>query len=105
MFTPLVINSDYHSVNHTVKNLDTWMFTNSTQIFLNFVYYARTLQDFDTDFEILFKCMSGATTDNGKFFMPLREKLSYDDSSGRCDSEGFTICLDLIKSCIQGKNP
>ena len=47
--------------------------------------------------------MSGATTENGKFIMPLKEKLSYDDSLGRCDSEGFAICLDFIKSCIQGK--
>ena len=61
------------------------------------------MQDFNTDFEIIFKCMSGTTTDNGKFIMPLKEKLSYDDSSGRCDSEGFAICLDKIKSFIQGK--
>ena len=61
------------------------------------------MRDFDTDFEIIFKCMSGTTTDNGKFIMPLKEKLSYDDSSGRCDSEGFAICLDKIKSFIQGK--
>ena len=47
--------------------------------------------------------MSGTTTDNGKFIMPLKEKLSYDDSSGRCDSEGFAICLDKIKIFIQGK--
>ena len=79
------------------------MFTNSTQIFLNFAYHNGILQEFDTDFEIIFKCMSGATTENGKFIMPLKEKLSYDDSLGRCDSEGFAICLDFIKSCIQGK--
>ena len=101
----MVINSDYHSVNHTVKNLDTWMFTNSTQIFLNFVYPSVNLENLDNDFEIIFKCMSGATTGNGKFIMPLKEKLSYHDSSDRCDSEGFTNGLDLIKSCIQGKNP
>ena len=39
-----------------------------------------------TEFEIIFKCMSGATTENGKFIMPLQEKMSYNDSSDRCNS-------------------
>ena len=48
------------------------------------------------EFKIIFKCMSGFTTANGKFIMPLKEKLSYDDSSNRCESEGFSICCDLF---------
>ena len=35
------------------------------------------------------KCMSGFTTDNGKFLMPLQEKFSYHDSFKHCDSHGF----------------
>ena len=104
VFTSLNIISEYHSVNHTAKNLDAWMFTNSTQIFLNFAYHNEILQQFDTDFEIIFKCMSGATTENGKFIMPLEEKLSYGDSSDRCDGWGFAIGFLVIKSCIRDKN-
>ena len=40
-------------------------------------------------FEIMFKCMSGFTTDNGKFIMPLQEKFSYKNSFEHCDSLGF----------------
>ena len=40
-------------------------------------------------FEVMFKCMSGSTTKNGKFIMPLGEKLTYTDSVSRCDSWGF----------------
>ena len=43
------------------------------------------------DFEIMFKCMSGFTTENGKYILPLEEKLSYDNSFDRCDRFGFTI--------------
>ena len=42
------------------------------------------------DFEIRFKCMSGFTTENAKFIMPLQEKMLYDDSFDSCDSFGFT---------------
>ena len=42
------------------------------------------------DIEIKFKCMSGFTTEHGKFIMPLQEKLSYGDSSDHCSSFGFT---------------
>ena len=30
--------------------------------------------------------MSGETTENGKFIMSLQEKMSYSDSSDRCNS-------------------
>ena len=40
-------------------------------------------------FEIMFKCMSGFTTNNGKFIMPLQEKFSYKNSIDYCDSFGF----------------
>ena len=42
------------------------------------------------DFKIKFKCMSGFTTENVKFIMPLHEKMSYNDSFDSCDSFGFT---------------
>ena len=42
------------------------------------------------DFEIRFKCMSGFTTNNAKFIMPLQEKMSYRNSLDRCNSFGFT---------------
>ena len=42
------------------------------------------------DFEIRFKCMSGFTTENAKFIMPLEEKMSYDNAFDSCDSFGFT---------------
>ena len=32
----LQIGSDYHSANYTSKNLDTWIYTNSSEVFLNF---------------------------------------------------------------------
>ena len=67
-------------------------------------FQSDILQDLDTVFEIIFKCMSGATTKNGKFIMPLKEKLSYHDSSDRCDGKGFAICLDVIKSYSKDKN-
>ena len=37
-------------------------------------------------FEVMFKCMSGFTTETGKFIMPVKEKLTYKDSINRCDS-------------------
>ena len=37
-------------------------------------------------FEVMFKCMSGFTTETGKFIMPFEEKLTYKDSMNRCDS-------------------
>ena len=40
-------------------------------------------------FAIMFKCMSGFITDNGKYIMPLQEKLSYYNSVDRCNSFGF----------------
>ena len=42
------------------------------------------------DFEIMFKCMSGLTTENAKFIKPLKEKMSYDNSFDSCNSSGFT---------------
>ena len=42
------------------------------------------------DFEIRFKCMSGFTTEDAKFIMPLKQKMSYDKSFDSCDSFGFT---------------
>ena len=44
----------------------------------------------ELDFEIRFKCMSGFTTENAKFIMPLTKKMSYDDSFDICDRFGFT---------------
>ena len=41
------------------------------------------------EFEIWFKCMSGFTNENGKFIMPLQEKMSYKNSMNTCDSFGF----------------
>ena len=55
----------------------------------------------DIDFKIIFKCMSGATTENGKFIKPLQEKLTYGDSSDRCESKGFSINCDLcVFECL-----
>ena len=45
--------------------------------------------DFGAGFEIMFKCMSGYTTNNGKFIMPLQEKLTYNNALDRCESFGF----------------
>ena len=40
MFTngerPLVIESEYHTANYSDKIVDTWMFTNSTEVTLDF---------------------------------------------------------------------
>ena len=44
-------------------------------------------------FAIMFKCMSGFITDNGKYIMPLQEKLSYYNSVDRCNSFGFKTIL------------
>ena len=38
----------------------------------------------------MLKCMPGFTTENGKFIMPLQEKMSYHSSFDRCHSYGFT---------------
>ena len=131
------------------KNVDTWIYTNSSEVFLKYdhvrfgqlqayklVTYLATISSFrdktqnfvyifliyfwdtfniyieffcrnrvtwnnrklsfkswpsgNVGFEIMFKCMSGFTTENGKFIMPLQEKLSYGHSFDRCDSFGFT---------------
>ena len=37
-FYPLQIKSDYHLASYTAKNLDTWMFTNSTEVTLSYEY-------------------------------------------------------------------
>ena len=37
-------------------------------------------------FEVMFKCMSGFTSETGKFIMPVKDKLTYTDSMNRCDS-------------------
>ena len=69
-------------------------------------YYLLNLIMFGTDFfgfEIIFKCMSGSTTENGKFIMPLSEKLTYSDSSDRCDSKGFKR-FSLIRFWKNKKN-
>ena len=42
--------------------------------------------------------MSGFTTDNGKFIMPLQEKLPYYNSLDRCDSFGFNNHYESIRS-------
>ena len=42
-----------------------------------------------SDFKVMFKCLSGFTTESGKFIMPLQEKLSYENSVDLCDSFGF----------------
>lgn len=44
-------------------------------------------------FEIMFKCMTGFTTTNGKFLKPLSEKLTYSKSGGRCERLGLQIQL------------
>ena len=54
---------------------------------------------FGTDFfgfQIIFKCMSGSTTENGKFIVSLTEKLTYPKSSDRCDSQGLTRFVSPI---------
>ena len=59
---------------------------------------------FGTDFfgfQIIFKCMSGSTTENGKFIVPLTEKLTYPKSSDRCDSQGLTRFLLPIMVYLQ----
>ena len=43
----------------------------------------------ELNFEIRFKCMSGLTTENAKFIMPLKEKMSYEKSFESCESFGF----------------
>ena len=51
------------------------------------------MRKYGIEFKIVFKCMLGATAENGKFIMPLNEKMSYGDSSDRCESKGFAILL------------
>ena len=46
-------------------------------------------------FEIKFKCMKGVTTENGKFLMPLSEKLTHAESIDRCKSQGFSSKFDV----------
>ena len=47
-------------------------------------------------FEIRFKCMSGFTTENGKFIMPLQEKNSYGNSVDQCESFGFSNHIHYV---------
>ena len=49
----------------------------------------------------MFKCMKGAVAENGKFIMPLSEKLTVKDSIERCESQGFTVKLNG-EVCIVG---
>ena len=35
-------------------------------------------------FKLMFKCLPGVTTENGKFLMPLQEKLTEIESVDRC---------------------
>ena len=51
---------------------------------------SNSLESGMAKFEIMFKCMSGFTTEVGKFIMPLEEKLSFENSFDRCDRFGFT---------------
>ena len=39
-------------------------------------------------FEIMLKCMLGSTTENGKFIVPLAEKMTYENSENRCTGQG-----------------
>ena len=67
-------------------------------------YYLLNMNMFGTDFfgfQIIFKCMSGSTTENGKFIVPLTEKLTYPKSSDRCDSQGLTRFLLPIMVYLQ----
>ena len=98
-----MIESEYHTANYSEKIVDTWMFTNSTEVTLDYgltrfgqtmtsVYYFGIIATFKSwelnygyGFEVVFKCMSGFTTETGKFIMPVKEKLTYIDSFNRCD--------------------
>ena len=44
-------------------------------------------------FELDLKCLSGQTTENGKFIMPFSEKMTYLDAINRCDGQGFIIVM------------
>ena len=87
---PLQIESKYHSASYDRKNLDIWMYTNSTEVFLNYSLVLVAGVDSGVGFEIRFKCMSGFANENAKFIMPLPKKLSYFDSFSNCDNHGFT---------------
>ena len=87
---PLKIESDYHSASYISMNLDTWIFTNSTEVTLIYEATDSNMYDGKANFEIRFKCMAGLTTENAKFIMPLKEKMSYYNSFKSCDSFGFT---------------
>ena len=54
------------------------------------------MQEGLADFQIMFKCMSGFTTENAKFIMPLEEKMSYDNSVDTCESFGFINQLHVL---------
>ena len=56
----------------------------------NLSFKSRALSDGEADFKIMFKCMSGFTTENDKYILPLQEKLSYKHAFDRCDRFGFT---------------
>ena len=47
-------------------------------------------------FKMMFKCMKGATAENGKFIMPLSEKLTVKDSIERCESRVFTVKFNFV---------
>ena len=51
-------------------------------------------------FQVLFKCMSGSTTKNGKFIRALNEKLTYDDSIKRCKRNGLKIYWNSFQTVI-----
>ena len=40
-------------------------------------------------FKIMFKCLTGITSENGKFFISLKEKLTQTKSTDRCERTGF----------------
>ena len=44
-------------------------------------------------FKIMFKCMTGYKTANGKFLKSLSEKLTYSRSGGRCERLGLQVQL------------
>ena len=44
-------------------------------------------------FKIMFKCMTGYTTANGKFLKSLSEKITYSKSGGRCERLGLQVQL------------
>ena len=56
-------------------------------------------------FELDLKCLSGQTTENGKFIMPFSEKMTYLDAINRCDGQGFISFRVTSKFGIYSDNP